>query len=109
MKKLVMCAFGVLAVLGLSGRTVSVDSVTGGKMIVAFGPAAADEVTLLTMAWGPEDAGTDLTQWPNSRLLGSVAPEETSRTIALPQGWGGRIPRGCASSCRTGFRLRMPT
>lgn len=43
----------------------------------------------LVMAWGASDAGADPAAWPNRLDLGVVEPEDETRVVALPAGWGG--------------------
>ena len=54
----------------------------------------------LVMAWGSSDAGADPASWPNRLDLGVVEPEDETRVVDLPAGWGG------ASAAHARFFLR---
>ena len=68
-------------------RTVSVAAIRDGAATAAFGDA---DGAAYTLAWGygPADGGAATNGWAHFETLGEVAADATSRTIALPAGWG---------------------
>ena len=76
-----------LVAVAASARTVSVAAVKDGAATAAFGDA--DGATY-TLAWGygPADGGADTNDWAHFETLGEVADGDTSRSVALPAGWG---------------------
>ena len=90
MYKGVTCAFFALAALSLGARTVSVSSVAGGNVSLAFGDA---DGAAYTLAWGygATDGGASTNAWNTYAIIGTVAAGETSRTVPLPAGWGSSV------------------
>ena len=75
-----------------SARTVNVASVTDTGASLAFGGA---DGAAYTLAWGygASDGGSATNAWDTFEVLGTVAAGDTSRTVALPAGWGDTATR----------------
>ena len=69
-------------------RRVEVTDITASTATLSFGPTDGHAYTL-AVGWGDADGGSDTNAWANFAVLGAVGPSETSRTVALPQDWGG--------------------
>ena len=85
---LVTSAFiAVAAATTVAARTVSVSTVSASSASLAFG--GADGATY-TLAWGygASDGGSATNAWDTFEVIGTVAAGDTSRTVALPAGWG---------------------
>ena len=76
-----------LAATAASARTVSVAAIRDGAATAAFG---APDGAAYTLAWGygPADGGASTNAWAHFETLGTVAADATSRSVALPAGWG---------------------
>ena len=76
-----------IAVSNAAARSVSVAAIQNGAATAAFGDA--DGATY-TLAWGygPADGGAATNAWAHFETLGEVAASATSRSVALPAGWG---------------------
>ncbi len=83
-------AAGLFAVHPANARTVSVASVVGTTASLAFGGA---DGAAYTLAWGygATDGGAATNAWDTFEVLGTVAAGDTSRTVALPAGWGSTV------------------
>ena len=85
-------AASVIALVATSAaaRTVSVASVGETAAQLAF---AADDgkAYRLAVCYGDEDGGATTNAWDSFELLGTVGAAETSRTVALPTGWGSTV------------------
>ncbi|MCR5750858.1 MAG: glycoside hydrolase family 5 protein [Kiritimatiellae bacterium] len=68
-------------------RRVEVTSLSASSATLSFG-AADGKAYELAVGWGDEDCGAETNSWANFAVLGSVGAAETTRTVALPQGWG---------------------
>ncbi len=68
-------------------RTVSVAAIRDGAATAAFGDP---DGAAYTLAWGygPADGGAATNAWAHFETLGAVAADATSRSVALPAGWG---------------------
>ncbi|MBQ6248111.1 MAG: hypothetical protein IJK04_14660, partial [Kiritimatiellae bacterium] len=68
-------------------RTVSVAAIKDGLATAAFGDA---DGAAYTLAWGygAADGGDATNGWAHFETLGAVAADATSRSVALPAGWG---------------------
>lgn len=88
---LVTAAFvSAAAATSAAARTVSVSSVGETAAQLAF--AAADgKAYRLAVCYGDEDGGATTNAWDSFELLGTVGAAETSRTVALPTGWGSTV------------------
>ena len=75
-----------------AARTVNVASVTDTSASLAFGGA---DGAAYTLAWGygATDGGSATNAWDTFESLGTVAAGDTSRTVALPNGWGSTATR----------------
>ena len=73
-----------------AARTVSVSSVSASSASLAFGGA---DGAAYTLAWGygATDGGAATNAWDTFEVLGTVAAGDTSRTVALPAGWGSSV------------------
>ena len=82
--------FIALANAVASARTVNVTSITATGASLAFGGA---DGAAYTLAWGygATDGGSATNAWDTFEVLGSVAADDTSRTVALPAGWGSSV------------------
>ena len=69
-------------------RRVEVTDISASTATLSFGPTDGHSYTLAA-GWGDDDGGADTNAWANFAVLGTVGVSETSRTVALPQGWGG--------------------
>ena len=69
-------------------RRVEVTALTASSATLSFG-APDGRAYSLAMGWGGDDGGAVTNAWANFAVLGSVGAAETSRTVSLPQGWGG--------------------
>ena len=78
------------ATVSPSSRTVMVVSTTGGSATLAFG-AADGNAYRLAVGYGAGDGGSATNAWDSFEILGTVAAAETSRTVALPAGWGSSV------------------
>ena len=76
-----------VAATSAAARSVSVAAVKDGAATAVFGDS--DGATY-TLAWGygPADGGADTNDWAHFETLGQVAAADTSRSVALPAGWG---------------------
>ena len=76
-----------LAATAASARTVSVAAIRDGAATAAFGDP---DGAAYTLAWGygPADGGASTNAWAHFETLGEVAADATSRSVALPAGWG---------------------
>ena len=85
-------AASVIALVATSAaaRTVSVASVGETAAQLAF---AADDgkAYRLAVCYGDEDGGATTNAWDSFELLSTVGAAETSRTVALPTGWGSTV------------------
>ena len=75
------------ATVSPSSRSVTVVSAAAGSATLAFGTADG-KAYRLAVCYGDEDGGADTNAWDNYEVLGTVAAADTSRTVALPAGWG---------------------
>lgn len=75
------------ATVSPSSRSVTVVSAAAGSAALAFGTADG-KAYRLAVCYGDEDGGADTNAWDNYEVLGTVAAADTSRTVALPAGWG---------------------
>ncbi len=75
------------ATVSPSSRSVTVVSAAGGSATLAFG-AADGKAYRLAVGYGDEDGGAATNAWDSFEILGTVAAADTSRTVALPAGWG---------------------
>ena len=69
-------------------RRVEVTDISATTATLSFGATDGHAYTL-AVGWGDADGGADTNAWANFAVLGAVGASETSRTVALPQGWGG--------------------
>ena len=79
-----------VAATSAAARTVSVAAIKDGVATAAFGdPNGA----VCTLAWGygPADGGASTNAWAHFETLGEVAASATSRSVALPAGWGDTV------------------
>ncbi len=85
-------AASVIALVATSAaaRTVSVASVGETAAQLAFGDADG-KAYRLAVCYGDEDGGATTNAWDSFELLGTVGAAETSRTVALPTGWGSTL------------------
>ena len=80
-------AIAALCAASAAARTVSVASVGESAAALAFGDADG-KTYRLAVGYGDEDGGATTAGWDACDVLGSVGAAETSRTVALPAGWG---------------------
>ena len=73
-----------------AARTVSVSSVSSTSASLAFGGADGADY-MLAWGYGATDGGSATNAWDTFEVLGSVAADDTSRTVALPAGWGSSV------------------
>ena len=71
-------------------RTVSVASVSAGNATLSFGAPDGGAYTL-AVGYGAADGGADANAWDSFETLGVVAADATTRTVALPAGWGATV------------------
>ena len=69
-------------------RRVEVTALSGSSATLSFGATDGKSYTL-AVGWGDADGGSNTNAWANFAVLGAVGASETTRTVALPQGWGG--------------------
>ncbi len=83
-------ALAFLAANANADRTVAVTSLSGGNATLNFG---ATDGNAYTLAWGygDEDGGSTTNAWDTFVPLGTVAAADTTRTVALPAGWGNTV------------------
>ncbi|MBR1608874.1 MAG: hypothetical protein IJ678_04580 [Kiritimatiellae bacterium] len=86
-QSLVTAALVALCAAGAAARTVSVSSVADGNATLAFGDADGSAYTL-ARGYGAGDGGSATNAWDSFEILGTVAADATSQTVALPSGWG---------------------
>ena len=79
-----------LAASAASARTVSVASIGETAAQLAFGDADG-KAYKLAVCYGDEDGGATTNTWDSFKVLGNVAAADTSRTVALPTGWGSTV------------------
>ena len=79
-----------LAATAASARTVSVAAIRDGAATAAFGDP---DGAAYTLAWGygTADGGAATNGWAHFETLGAVAADATSRSVALPAGWGNTV------------------
>ena len=82
-------AAALIATTG-SARTVSVSSVSASGASLAFG-GADDAAYTLAWGYGATDGGAATNAWDTFEVIGTVAAGDTSRTVALPAGWGSAV------------------
>ena len=71
-------------------RTVSVAAIKDGLATAAFGDADGKAYTL-AWGYGGTDGGAATNAWAHFDILGEVADGDTSRSVALPAGWGDTV------------------
>ena len=71
-------------------RTVSVAAIKDGAATAAFGDADGKAYTL-AWGYGGTDGGATTNAWAHFATLGEVANGDTSRSVALPAGWGDTV------------------
>ena len=69
-------------------RRVEVTALSGSSATLSFGATDGKAYTL-AVGWGEDDGGADTNAWANYAVLGAVGASETTRTVTLPQSWGG--------------------
>ena len=71
-------------------RTVEIAAIKDGAATAAFGDA---DGRAYTFAWGygNADGGAATNAWAHFETLGAVAADATSRSVALPAGWGDTV------------------
>ena len=69
-------------------RRVEVTGLSATTATLSFGATDGKAYTL-AVGWGDADGGANTNAWTNFAVLGAVGASETTRTVALPQGWGG--------------------
>ncbi|MBR1608875.1 MAG: hypothetical protein IJ678_04585 [Kiritimatiellae bacterium] len=86
----IAAAFAFAAMTESAARTVSVASVSGENAVLSFGGADGSAYTL-AWGYGASDGGSATNAWDAFEVIGSVAAGDTSRTVALPAGWGSSV------------------
>lgn len=83
-------AAATMAAIPTAARTVSVVSIGETTAQIAFGDADG-KAYKLAVCYGDEDGGATTNMWDSFEVLGNVAAADTSRTVALPAGWGSTV------------------
>ncbi len=87
---LITAALMALCAMSAAARTVSVASIGETAAQLAFGDADG-KTYQLARCYGDEDGGATTNMWDSFEILGTVAAGDTSRTVALPAGWGSTV------------------
>ena len=87
---IVPAALVALHATSAAARTVSVASVGETGAALLFGDADG-KAYQLAVCYGDEDGGATTAGWDTCEILGAVGAAETSRTVALPAGWGSTV------------------
>ncbi|MBR3085191.1 MAG: hypothetical protein IKH04_02185 [Kiritimatiellae bacterium] len=87
---IVPAALVALHATSAAARTVSVASVGETGAALLFGDADG-KAYQLAVCYGDEDGGATTAGWDTCEILGAIGAAETSRTVALPAGWGSTV------------------
>lgn len=72
------------------GRSVSVDSITGGSATLSFGSSDGNAYTL-AWGYGDNDGGAVTNGWDVFETLGTVAADAVTTSVTLPAGFGSSV------------------